>query len=103
MKKHHLSNNRLSSQNEIINVNLLTLSWKKFMCIVSIDYDSGISDNFILKVGNTSIYHSSPKINRSIRKRTVLRLESTFASASPNTQEVTTDVLAGLTIDNSRS
>ena len=26
MKKHHLSNNRISSQNEIINVNLLTPS-----------------------------------------------------------------------------
>ena len=38
-----------------------------------------------------------------IRKRTIFRLISSFASVSPNTQEITSDVLAELTTDNSRS
>ena len=41
-------------------------------------------------------------MKRNIRKRTVFRSASTFASVSPNTQEVSTDILAELTTDNSR-
>ena len=103
MKKYRASNNRLSSKNKIIDVNLLTPSSNKFLSVVNIDCDSGISDNSILEVENISIDHSSPKMKRNISKRTVFRLASTFASASPNTQEVTTDILAELTTDNSRS
>ena len=103
MKKYRASNNRLSSKNKIIDVNLLTPSSNKFLSVVNIDCDSGISDNSILEVENISIDHSSPKMKRNISKSTVFRLASTFASASPNTQEVTTDILAELTTDNSRS
>ena len=38
-----------------------------------------------------------------MRKRAVYRLATKFASASPNTREITTDVLEELTNDNSRS
>ena len=38
-----------------------------------------------------------------MRKRTVYRLATKFVSASPNTREITTDVLEELTNDNSRS
>ena len=103
MKKHRSATNRLSSQNEIIDINLLSPSSNKCSNIVNIDSDSGISDNSILEVGNTKIIHSSPKMKRGIRKRTVFRLASSFASASPNTQEITSDVLTELTTDNSRS
>ena len=103
MKKNRSATNRLSSQNEIIDINLLSPSSNRCSNIVNIDSDSGISDNSILEVGNTKIIHSSPKMKRDIRKRTVFRLASSFASASPNTQEITSDVLAELTTDNSRS
>ena len=103
MKKHRSATNRLSSQNEIIDINLLSPSSNRCSNIVNIDYDSGISDNSILEVGNTKIIHSSPKMKRDIRKRTVFRLSSSFASASPNTQEITSDVLTEFTTDNSRS
>ena len=103
MKKHRSATNRLSSQNEIIDINLLSPTSNRCSNIVNIDSDSGISDNSILEVGNTKIIHSSPKMKRGIRKRTLFRLASSFASASPNTQEITSDVLTELTTDNSRS
>ena len=103
MKKHRSATNRLSSQNEIIDINLSSTSPNRCSNIINIDCDSDISDNFILKVGNIKIIHSSPKMKRDIRKRTVFRLTSFFASASPNTQEITSNVLVELTTNNSRS
>ena len=100
MKKHRASNNRLSSQKEIIDVNLLAPSSSN---VVNIDCDSGISDNSILEVETSSNLHSSPKMKRNIRTRTVFRLATSIARASPKTQEITSDVLAELTSDNTRS
>jgi len=103
MKKHRASNNRLSSQKEIIDVNLLAPSSNRCSNVVNIDCDSGISDNSILEVETTSNLHSSPKMKRNIRTRTVFRLATSIARASPKTQEITSDVLAELTSDNTRS
>ena len=100
MKKHRASNNRLSSQKEIIDVNLLAPSSSN---VVNIDCDSEISDNSILEVENTSNLHSPPKLKKNIRTRTVFCLITSIASASLKTQEITSDVLAELTSDNTRS
>ena len=103
MKNHRASNNRLSSQKEIIDVNLLTPSSNRGSNVVNIDCDSGISDNSILEVETTSNLHSSPKLKRNIRTRTVVRLATSIARSSPKTQEITSNVLAELTSDNTRS
>ena len=42
-------------------------------------------------------------MKRNIRTRTVFRLTTSIARASPKTQEITSDVLAELTSDNTRS
>ena len=90
MKKYRVVNIRLSSQNEIIDFNLLTPSPNSSSNVVNINCDSGISNNSILKVRNTSIIHSSPKIKINIRKRIVFCLPSSFESVYLNTQKITT-------------
>ena len=102
MKKHRVSNNRLSSQKENIDVNVLTSSSNRCSNVVNIDCGSGISDNLILEVETTFNLHSSPKLKRNIRTRTVVRLATSIARSSPKTQETTSDILAELTSDNTR-
>ena len=110
-KNSRQSNNRLSSSNDIIDLNILTPTSNNNTNIITVDCDSGVSEPSVLDVGISSVAHSSPKkqkvssskVKRCMRKRAVYRLATKFASVSPNTREITTDVLEELTNDNSRS